>query len=259
MSAAALAVLMVAASAVFASLGVLLGRRILHQHVAAFHNEVIISLFATASVVYAVLLGFLVVVVWEGYDNAHRNVAEEAASLVPLYRLTYGMQGPHGIASRTLIREYADAVINDEWPTMGSTNAGSMRARHDIGELDRQFSRLTPAQKAADAEVDAQFLATKSTIVADRNRRLLEAGDSIPWVMWLGAIGGGMIVMLMSFFIYMEQAWPHVLMASLAASLIGLLLFIMVVLSRPFDGPLALGPEHFQAALAVMDDVDRGY
>jgi hypothetical protein len=107
--------------------------------------------------------------------------------------------------------------------------------------------------------VDAQFLVTKSTIVADRNRRLLEASDTIPWVMWLGAIGGGAIVMTMSFFIYMERAWPHMLMASLAASLIGLLLFIMIVLSRPFTGPLALGPEHFEQALAVMDDVDRGY
>ncbi|HEX3652847.1 MAG TPA: hypothetical protein VHU18_08490 [Rhizomicrobium sp.] len=259
MSAAGLAILIVVISVGFAAGGVLLGRRVLHRHVAAFHNEVVISLFATASVVYAVLLGFLVVVVWEGYDNAHRNVAEEAASLVPLYRLTYGMQGPHGIESRRLIREYADAVIKDEWPTMGESNAGSMRARHDIGELDRQFSRLTPVQKAADSEVDAQFLATKSTIIADRNRRLLEAGDSIPWVMWLGAIGGGLVVMTMSFFIYMEQAWPHVLMASLAASLIGLLLFIMVVLSRPFSGPLALGPDHFQQALAVMDDADRGY
>lgn len=259
MGAAGLAVLIVIIAIGFATGGVLLGRRVLHRHVAAFHNEVVISLFATASVVYAVLLGFLVVVVWEGYDSAHKNVAEEAASLVAIYRLTYGMQGPHGIESRRLIREYADAVINDEWPTMGKANAGSMRARHDIGELDRQFSRLTPVQKAADSEVDAQFLATKSIIVADRNRRLLEAADNIPWVMWLGALGGGAIVMVMSFFIYMEQAWPHVLMASLAASLIGLLLFIMIVLSRPFNGPLALSPEHFEQALAVMDDVDRGY
>jgi len=259
MGAAGLAILIVAVSVGFASGGVLLGRWVLHRHVAAFHNEVVISLFGTASVIYAVLLGFLVVVVWEGYDSAHRNVAEEAASLVPLYRLTYGMQGPHGTESRRLIREYAHAVINDEWPTMGKANAGSMRARQDIGELDRQFSRLTSAQKLADAQVDTEFLRTKSLIVADRNRRLLEASDSIPWVMWLGAIGGGMIVMLMSFFIYMDQAWPHVLMASLAASLIGLLLFIMVVLSRPFDGPLALGPEHFRAALVVMDDVDRGF
>ena len=259
MGAIGLALLIVIGSVGFAAGGVLLGRRLLHRHVAAFHNEVVISLFATASVVYAVLLGFLVVVVWEGYDDAHRNVAEEAASLVPLYRLTYGMQGPHGAQSRSLIREYADAVVKDEWPTMGTADAGSMRARHDIGEIDRQFSRLSPAQKAADAEVDAEFLRTESQIVADRNRRLLEASDRIPWVMWLGAVGGGIIVMVMSFFIYMEQAWPHVVMASLAASLIGLLLFIMLVLSRPFSGPLALGPGHFRAALAVMDDVDRGY
>lgn len=243
----------------FASGGVLLGRRLVRKHVAAYHNEVMISLFAMAGVVYAVLLGFLVVVVWEAYDSAHRNMAEEAATLIPLYRLTYGMQGPHGAASRLLIRQYADAIVENEWPTMGSNHAGSKVARHAIGELDRQFSRLTPVQKAADAEVDAQFLATKSVIVADRNRRLLEASDTIPWVMWLGAIGGGVLVMIMSFFIYMERAWPHVLMASLAATLIGLLLFIMIMLSRPFSGPLALGPEHFQAALAIMDDVDRGY
>ena len=113
-----------------------------------------------------------------------------------------------------------------------------MRARHDIGEIDRQFSHLTPAQKAADSEVDAEFLRTESQIVADRNRRLLEASDTIPWVMWLGAVGGGIIVMVMSFFIYMEQPWPHIVMASLAAALMGLLLFIMVVLSRPFSGPM---------------------
>src|SRR6476659_5689348 len=156
MGAIGLALLIVISSVGFAAGGVLLGRRLLHKHVAAFHNEVVISLFATASVVYAVLLGFLVVVVWEGYDDAHRNVAEEAASMVPLYRLTYGMQGPHGVQSRSLIREYADAVVKDEWPTMGTANAGSMRARHDIGEIDRQFSRLSPAKKAADSEVDAE-------------------------------------------------------------------------------------------------------
>ena len=87
----------------------------------------------------------------------------------------------------------------------------------------------------------------------------MEASDAIPWAMWWGAVGGGIIVMAMSFFIYMERAWPHLVMASLMGSLIGLLLFIMVVLSNPFAGPLALGPDHFQAALHVMDDADRGY
>lgn len=258
MGAAGLAVLIVVVSVVFATTGVFAGRRLLRNHIGRSHNEVLISLFAAAGVIYAVLLGFLVVVVWEAYDAAHRNSAEEAATLIPLYRMTYGMEAKHGAEARQTIRAYTYAVITDEWPNMGKSEGGSTRARRAIGNLDRQFSRLSASRKEADAQMDAEFLSTKSQIVTDRNKRLLEATDEIPWVMWLGTIGGGMIVMTMSFLVYMEQAWPHAVMASLTASLIGLLLFIMLVLSRPFSGPLAIGPQHFEAALKVMDDVDRG-
>lgn len=259
MNAILLAILIVGFAAAFAAGGVLLGHWLIRKRVAAFHNEVMISLFGAASVVYAVLLGFLVVVVWEAYDSAHRNVAHEAATLVPLYRLTYGMETNHGAEARQVIRDYANAVIFDEWPTMTHNLPGSMKARRAIGALDRQFRTLSAATKAADAQVDTEFLRTTSTIVADRNERLLEASDAIPWVMWLGAVGGGILVMMMSFLIYMERVWPHVIMASFAAALNGLLLFIMIVLSQPFSGPLALGPEHFKAALRVMDDNDRGF
>src|SRR5678815_2214252 len=90
--------------AAFGAAGVLIGHRLIRGRMAASHNEVAVALFASAKVVYAVLLGFLVVVVWEAYDSAHRNVAEEAAMLVPLYRLTNGMDAKHGAEARTLIR-----------------------------------------------------------------------------------------------------------------------------------------------------------
>ena len=258
MGAVGLGIAIVGGWILFSTFGVLIGRRLIRRHVAAFHNEVMISLFGAASVVYAVLLGFLVVVVWESYDGAHRNLADEAATLVPLYRLTYGMQATEGAELRALIRKYAQAVIHEEWPTFGVSRNGSDKARQAIGGIDRVFAKINLQTKLADQQVDAEFLRTKSKIVADRNERLLEASDTVPWVMWLGAVGGGIIVTVMSFFIYMERQWPHVLMAGLMGSLIGLLLFIMTVLSRPFTGALALGPEHFRFALQVLDDVDRG-
>ena len=258
MAAFGLAVLIVVFAIGFASVGVFFARRLFRKRVGNSHNEVVNSLFSTAGMVYAVLLGFLVVVVWEAYDNAHRNVAEEAAALLPLYRLTYGMEAAHGAEARKLIRAYTVSVIRDEWPRMSHNGLGTPAARQAITELDRQFGRLTAAQKQSDAQVDEAFLSAKSDVVLDRSKRLFAATDKIPWVMWLGAIGGGILVMSMSFFIYMEDAWPHALMASLAASLIGLLLFIMVVLSRPFAGPLAIGPENFRAALYIMNELDRG-
>src|SRR3954453_1135899 len=110
MGAAGLAVTIVVFAIECATIGVLAGRRLLREQVAAFHNEVVISLFSTAGVVYAVLLGFLVVVVWEAYDIAHRNSAEEAATAITLYRLTYGMQHTHGADARKFIRAYVGAV-----------------------------------------------------------------------------------------------------------------------------------------------------
>lgn len=254
-----LAFLIIGAAVGFSALGVLIGRRLIRGRVDEFHNEVMISIFASAKVVYAVLLGFLVIVVWENYDNARDNVSLEAASLVPLYRLTYGMQPAHGAETRKHIRDYIDAVIADEWAIMRRQAGASLPARRAIGAMDRQFANLDPATKILDAEVNAEFLRDKSTVVSYRNQRLLQATSSVPWVMWLGAIGGAVITMVMGFMIYMKGLGPHLIMASLDGALIGLLLYIMFVFSHPFRGPLALGPQDFVAARSILDGVDKGY
>jgi hypothetical protein len=169
------------------------------------------------------------------------------------------MQPAHGAETRQHIRDYIFAVIHDEWPIMKRQAGASWPARKAIGAMDRQFAHMDPATKALDAEVNAEFLRQKSTIVAYRNQRLLESTTGVPWVMWLGAVGGAVITMVMGFMIYMKGLGPHLIMASLDGALIGLLLFIMVVLSHPFRGPLALGPHDFVLALSILDGVDKGY
>jgi hypothetical protein len=258
MAAVFLGLIVVGGTILFAVCALAVARPLTRHPVANSHNEAMIALYAGASVTYAVLLGFMVVVVWQAYDNAHRNLAEEAASLVSLYRLTYGMEAKEGAKMRTLIRGYTSAVIVDEWPTFGKVEAGNNRTRKIIGDIDRLFATMSAADKAADAEVDAEILRTKSVIVADRNIRLIEASDSIPWIIWLGAFGGAVIIIVMSCFINTQHAVPHFLMAGMTASLIGLLLYIVLALSQPFTGVLPLSPKHFEQALAVMDDADRG-
>jgi hypothetical protein len=69
---------------------------------------------------------------------------------------------------------------------------------------------------------------------------------------------GGVLVVSMSFFLYMERLWPHVLMSSALASLIGVLLFILIVLNHPLSGQLAISTHDFQNALSDFTAVDRG-
>jgi hypothetical protein len=256
MNVLALALLSVCGSIAFAVCGVLLGRRFVHHQVAEGHNDVLVPLFLTAGVIYAVLLGFMVVGEWESYDSAKANTSEEAALLVPLYRQSLVMAPDRGDEMRKGIRDYAEAVVKG-WSGFVA-GARNREAGHSVQELFRIFGTLTPATKPREL-IAAQFLTTLNDVLLDRNKRYMQAAESLSWIMWAAAIGGGAITIGMSFMLYMDRRWPHVFATSVMAALIGALLFTMAVLSRPFVGPLAIDPKPFETSLTVFDDVDAGY
>jgi len=260
MSSFLIAALIVGGSALYAFVGVLLGRRLLHGRVQEGHNDVVVPMFLTAGVLYAVLLGFTVVALWEGYASASTNAAEEAAALVPLYRSTNGMPAVVGAKMRQHARVYVEEVVKDEWPTQAASGKGSSKARKAIGDMFRAFGdgTISRQDKKDYPFIFSTFMQSVTAVTGMRNKRNIQANESMPWIMWLAAIVGAAVVVSMSFLLYMERPWPHIVMASSMAALIGLLLFICLVLSHPFSGPLAITPESFENTIAVFDDVDRG-
>jgi hypothetical protein len=170
------AVLFIGGSILYAVVGVLVGRRLVRHHVAEGHNDVLVPLFLTAGVIYAVLLAFLVVAEWEFHDAAYANTAEEAALLVPLYRQTIVMAEEKGTEMRHAIREYTEDVING-WERFrhGQRN---QRAGKDITEIFHVYSTLTPATKPREL-IAAQFLQTFSDMIFHRNKRRARVGITV--------------------------------------------------------------------------------
>jgi hypothetical protein len=253
-------VLMVGGLALYALLGVIVGRRLLHGKVVEGHNDVCVPIFLNAGVLFAVLLGFMVIAVWESYDAAKNNAATEAADLIPLYRATNALPQEAGDRMRELTRNYAEAVVKDEWPTQASTGQGSSKARKAIGDLFRAFGDGTIN---AQIKKDYPFICTAlmnaiNDVTAARNKRNIQANEETASIMWIVAIAGALLVIGMSFVLFMERPVPHMLLSTAMAALIGSLLFTCFVLAHPFRGPHAITAESFENALNVMDDVDRG-
>ncbi|MBV8491814.1 MAG: DUF4239 domain-containing protein [Candidatus Eremiobacteraeota bacterium] len=242
-------------AAVFATL-VWLVRSFVRWHVREGHNDVLVPIFLTAGTLYAVLLAFLVIAVWETYGAAKDNAAEEASTLATMYRQSQGMPKAEGDEMRSLLREYTEAVVNEEWAIQAATGGASPKARHAVAELYRTYGKLPPAE--ANAPVSVEFLRTFSTVAADRNRRTLQAGEGLPTVLWITLIGGAVIVVAMSLVLYMEVFWPHALMSGLMASLMVAMLVITLVLNRPFAGPLAIDAGSYEHSLSVFKSVDQG-
>jgi Protein of unknown function (DUF4239) len=256
MNIALLILLAIAGASAYATGGVWLGRRLLHGRVAKGHHEVLVGLFQTGGTLHAVFLAFLVVVVWQSYDAARANVAEEASALTTLYRVSSGMDPSVGNRLRKLIRAYAQAVVDDEWMIQAQTGGASLKARATSLAMYRLLGKEDPAVKQHDAAIDGAALEIISQIQSDRNKRTLEAEQSLPVIIWFAAIASGAMILSMSFFLFMEQIAPQIVVTSIMASTIALLLCITFALSRPFVGPLALRPEPFAHSLQVFDAVD---
>lgn len=231
-------------------------RHFIHNHVREGHNDVLVPMFLTAGTLYAVLLAFLVIAVWESYGAAKDNAAEEASTLTTMYRQTNGMPAQEQTMFRELIRNYTEAVIKPEWAIQAATGGGATEARHWIAEIYRQYGKLKP--DVGGSPISTEFLHTYTTVTADRNRRTLQAGEALPLVLWVGIIFGGAIVILMSCFLYMETYWPHAVICGIMSTMIVMLLIITMLFDRPFAGPLGLDPGAFEHSLTVYDSVDKG-
>ena len=252
-----LAVLFVGGAVIYAVVGTLVARRLMRRHVADSHNDVLAPIFLTAGVIYAVLLGFMVIAVWQAYDTARSNTAEEASLLAPLYRQTLEMAPPQGDQMRALIRNYATEVTSG-WAGFQNSGEGSAQARMTIDRILTVFHTVTPTTKVGEI-MATQFSQTLSQLLLDRDTRMIHARKSLSWIMWLAAIGGGLITVGMSFVLSMEREFPHVVMTSVLAALIGILLFIMAVLDHPFVGPVGITAEPFAASRKLFDLIDSDF
>ena len=245
-----------AGTALVTAAAVALVRKLMRGRVAEGHNDVLVPIFLTAGTIYAVFLAFLVVAVWESYDAAHANAAEEASSLATLYRASAGMDTTSGGELRTLIKDYTEAVINDEWSIQAATGGASPKAREAGLKMFRLFHDLPAAVRLSDAAINTAALTLLTRIQDDRNKRTLAAGESMAAIMWVVSIGSGVLIVGMTCMLYMEHLWPHALMSSLMAGMICTLLCMTFVLSRPFNGPLALQPDAFEHSIGVYASVD---
>lgn len=249
--------ILAAAALAFSVVGVSLARRLVRGGPGEGHNDVSAAIFGVGGTIYAVFLAFLVITIWAAHDNAKNNVAEEASALGTLYRATTAMEPEAGGPMRRAIREYTHAVIEDEWPVQAEKGGASERARAAGLDMFRVFAAIPPATRQSNLATEQLVLGLIAQIQADRNKRTLQAQEMISPLIWIVALVEGLLVIVMSFFLYPDRDWPHVVMSSMLAAMIAMMIYVVYIFQQPFRSVLPLTPEAFVHSLDVYDSVDR--
>src|SRR5215472_9527907 len=112
------AVILIVPTTLLAMAGPVIVRRYVEVNQLRTNNEVTGFKFATVGVLYAVLLAFAVIVVWERFATAESDVTNEAGAAATIYRISRGLEGEPGEALRAGLTSYIETVIASDWPAM---------------------------------------------------------------------------------------------------------------------------------------------
>ena len=102
---------------------------------------------------------------------------------------------------------------------------------------------------AAEEQLYAEGLDQVQRLADARRTRLVAAEDSLPTVLWVVLIVGGMLVVGFAYLFGMENTGAHALMVVSLAGVIALVLFTIAAMDHPFTGAARVGPEAFELVL----------
>jgi hypothetical protein len=239
--------LIVGVSVLLAHVGLRLVRRKVPLPVHETQHEVGGFFIGVVGAIYAVLLAFVVVAVWDDFSEAKQVVQSEANQLNDLSRMAQGFNP----ATRQLVleglRNYARAVVDEEWETM-SRGQGSPRAQDAMDNLWRIYTGFEP-QAGRESLLFAESLDRMNELSNSRRQRLFISADDIPGLIRILLWGGGLIVLAFTYFFGVKSIRSQALMTAALAGEIAFILFLIVALDNPFHGSVRVSPEPIQQIL----------
>ena len=244
--------LLVGATVLLAAAGTLLTRRWVSVEILKLNNEVAGFIYAVIGVLYAVLLGFTAIIVWEQFDKAQAGVDQEANELADLYRHAQAFPDDTRRTLETQLRAYAKLVVEKEWPAMAERTS-SPEAWGVYNQLWRTYQQFQP-QNDHERIWYAQSLTRLSQLGDQRRLRLLSSrSEGIPTVMWVALLGAGGVTIGFSFLFGTRSAVAQVLMTSALAMTIAVVLLSIVALEEPFRGITRVDSGAFDQVAYIFD------
>ena len=195
--------------------------------------------------IYAVVLGFIVVVVWEKYDATVSNVESEVAAVADLYRSVGAYPEPLRSEIRDELSRYVDQMIQAEWPLMSH----DVNVNPDVLILERTAHQVETFVPTSAAQSNAQQAATEQIVrlFDSRRERLVHAAPSVPGVLWFALVTGALSMLAFAFLFGAENRPAQLVMTAILAGLIAVLFIVIDEFDSPFSGSVSISDDGWVA------------
>lgn len=240
----ALGIIMIISAVAVSALGLLCARRLIPRKMLDQHTDLTTAIFEAVGMAYTVILAFMVVVSWQNFDKAITHVGSEANELVDLYRDSAAFSSDFGEKVRTDLKDYYDAVVNEEWPLLAKGEE-SMRAREALRRIWALYAAYEP-QTERENIFFAESVANLNDLREARRFRVMDSRTGVSPVLWFILVFGGFVTICFTFFFAADNFAYNLLLVSILAVIIALVLLTILLFDFPFTGDVKIPVEIYK-------------
>jgi hypothetical protein len=201
----------------------------------------------SAMLLYGLIAALTAVGVWQRYTDVSNVVSAEATAIASLWRDLGGYPEPLRGATRDVLRGYSEQVVNEAWPLMHRGEIPS----EGVEWMDRLEALLYTFEPNAESHkiIHAEALRAFNELVQQRRQRLDSVQAGLPIVLWWVLLPGAMGCIVLCLFFQVENPrFQAVLLVGLAGFL-GMVLFVIITLDRPFVGEMGIPADSYQLVI----------
>jgi hypothetical protein len=224
----------------------------------AHNNELGTTIFELLTVLYAIVLAFVLITAWENKNEAGQVTYREANELVDVYWSAAALTPEQRDQVRESVRAYTNEVIDAEWPAMRDQEPVSSEG---LMLLDAMRAPVAGARTDDDV-VQSRLDATEDGVLAIseyRTERLFAAQSGLSAAMWTVLVPGAILVFAVMLTLGTPTRKYQFVLVGLISGMVALMLFATYQLEYPFSRSGATDPVAYETAIERFDAIDANY
>lgn len=222
------------------------------------NNELGTTLFELLTVLYAIVLAFVLITAWEDKNEAGLVTYQESNELVDVYWSAAALEPDQRDAMRAAVRAYTDEVIEVEWSAMRDREPVSAEGLLLLDAMRAPVAEVQADDEALQARLDAVRDGVTTT-EEYRTERLFTAQRGLGPAMWTVLVPGALLVFAVMLTLGTPTRRYQFVLVGLISGMVALMLFAAYQLEYPFSRGGAMEPVAYEMAIERFDLIDAEY
>src|SRR5215831_17689962 len=195
--------------------------------------------------IFALLVAFVAVQVWNDFDKAKLAVATEASALRAVDVFAETLPDEQRTQLRALMNRHIEEAVNREWPAMAQERLTLGSWASHLVEAQRLTVLMKP-QDESQRTAQREIVAALHRALDARRQRIIISQSEVGPVKWAVILLQGLCTLIAIALVHSDNRLTCAIAVALFATGIGLSSLLIAAYSRPFTGEISVKPELLQ-------------